>query len=106
VLTGQSHDAGYTMRELVNWMVAPRHRRTRRPLRLRPAVRRRGAPPANVPAPAAALISRYAPVATVMNDFYWNLFGDSRTTPYPARQIKHAMSSDRHLNTMHPTSRP
>ena len=52
-----------------------------------------GDPPANVPTPVAALISRYAPVATVMNDFYWNLFGESRATPYPAGQVEHAISS-------------
>jgi hypothetical protein len=39
------------------------------------------------------VIRRYAPVAAVMNDFYWNLFGVSRATPYPADKIEHALSS-------------
>jgi hypothetical protein len=94
-----SHDAGYTMRELVNWMVANiagvADPETGGPVERYDYVRRcaAGDPPANVPAPAAALISRYAPVVTIMNDFYWHLFGESRATPYPAQQIKRAMSS-------------
>ncbi|MEV7231348.1 serine/threonine protein phosphatase [Polymorphospora sp. NPDC051019] len=94
-----SYDAGYAMKELVNWMVAniagvPAPE-TGGPVERYDYVRRcaAGAPPANVPVPAAALITRYAPVATIMNDFHWNLFGESRATPYPAQQIKHAMSS-------------
>ena len=99
VAQNMSHDAGYTMRELVNWMVANiagvANPDTGGPVERYDYIRRCavGDPPANVPTPAAALISRYAPVATIMNDFYWHLFGQSRATPYPAHQIKHAMSS-------------
>ncbi|GLX00004.1 hypothetical protein [Microtetraspora sp. NBRC 16547] len=49
-----------------------------------------GAPPA-----VAAVIRRYAPVAAIMNDFYWDLFGTSRTTPYPSEKIERAMSAMR-----------
>jgi hypothetical protein len=28
-----------------------------------------------------------------MNDFFWDLFGESRATPYPAQQVEQAMSS-------------
>ena len=28
-----------------------------------------------------------------MNDFYWDLFGKSRATPYPAVDIKRAMAA-------------
>jgi hypothetical protein len=94
-----SHDAGYAMRELVNWMVANiagvAPPETGGPVERYEYVRRcaAGAAPANVPPPAAALLCRYAPVATIVNDFYWDFFGDSRGTPYPARRIEHAMSS-------------
>jgi hypothetical protein len=27
-----------------------------------------------------------------MNDFYWNMFGESRATPYPAQEITRAMA--------------
>ncbi|MFB9679377.1 hypothetical protein [Streptosporangium vulgare] len=39
------------------------------------------------------MIRRYAPVAAAMNDFYWDVFGTSRTTPYPSGKIEHAMST-------------
>jgi hypothetical protein len=38
----------------------------------------------------AATVRRYAPVAAVMNDFFWDLFGVSRATPYPAAEIERA----------------
>ncbi|BCB74466.1 hypothetical protein Pflav_008760 [Phytohabitans flavus] len=50
-----------------------------------------GARPVGVPEPVAELISRYAPVVAILNDFYWNFFGESRATPYPAQQITQAM---------------
>jgi hypothetical protein len=91
-----THDAGYTMKELVNWLVTnvvgvavPS---TGGPVERNAYIRRcaAGARPTGVPAPVAALISRYAPVATVMNDFYWSLFGESRATPYPMEEIARA----------------
>ncbi|HEX3591343.1 MAG TPA: hypothetical protein VHV74_17115 [Pseudonocardiaceae bacterium] len=51
-----------------------------------------GARPIGAPAPVAELISRYAPVAAIMNDFYWDVFGVSRTTPYPAQDLARAMA--------------
>jgi hypothetical protein len=52
-----------------------------------------GAEVAGAPAAAAEVITRYAPAAVVMNDFYWDLFGKSRATPYPAADIKRAMAA-------------
>jgi hypothetical protein len=34
-----------------------------------------------------------APVAAIMNDFYWNVFGVSRATPYPAQEMTKAMAA-------------
>jgi hypothetical protein len=39
------------------------------------------------------VFTRYAPVAVVMNDFYWKLFGESRATPYPADEIERACAA-------------
>ena len=47
----------------------------------------------DAPAAVAEVIKRYAPAAVVMNDFYWDLFGKSRATPYPAVDIKRAMAA-------------
>jgi hypothetical protein len=93
-----SHDAGHTMMELVNWLVtnvaAVPIPDSGGPVDRNDYIRRcaAGAQPDNVPAPVSALISRYAPVAAVMNDFYWSLFGESRATPYPAHEITQAMA--------------
>lgn len=89
-----SHDAGYAARELLNWIVAnvvgtsgvaEHHDYLRRCAA--------GAPPTGVPAPIAELISRYAPVAAIMNDFFWNVYGVSRTTPFPAQELERALAA-------------
>jgi hypothetical protein len=93
-----SHDAGYAMRELLNWIVANivgiAAPNTGGPVERYDYIRRcaAGARPAGAPEPVAELISRYAPVAAIMNDFYWNFFGETRATPYPAQEITQAMA--------------
>jgi hypothetical protein len=47
----------------------------------------------DAPAAVAQVITRHAPGAVVMNDFYWDLFGKSRATPYPAADITRAMAA-------------
>lgn len=86
---------------LVNWLVTdvcgvevPRHGG---PARRNEYIRAcaDGADPAGAPPAAAAVIRRYAPVAAVMNDFYWTLFGSDRTTPYPAEDVERALTAMR-----------
>jgi hypothetical protein len=94
-----SHDAGYVVRELLNWIVAKivgiPDPDSGGPVERYDYIRScaAGAPPADAPKPVAELISRYAPVAAIMNDFYWNVFGVSRTTPYPAQEMTQAMAA-------------
>jgi hypothetical protein len=93
-----SHDAGYAVRELLNWIVANvvgiAAPDTGGPVERYDYIRRcaAGARPVGAPEPVAELISRYAPLAAIMNDFYWNVFGVSRATPYPAQAIMQAMA--------------
>ncbi|MGW0807569.1 serine/threonine protein phosphatase [Nonomuraea sp. NPDC002799] len=98
VIRNSSHDQGYTVMHLVNWLVtnvcgvanppvggpAPRNEYIRRCAE--------GEWPEGVPEPIATIINRYAPVAVVMNDFYWDLFGESRATPYPGDAVTHAVA--------------
>jgi hypothetical protein len=93
-----SHDGCYAVMQLVNWLVTnvcgvavPD---TGGPTERNEYIRRcaAGAEPIEVPAGVAEVISRYAPVTVVMNDFYWNLFGESRATPYPVEEVKRAMA--------------
>jgi hypothetical protein len=84
-----SHDTGYTMMQLVNWLVSKVAGVTvpdqGGPVERNAYIRRcaTGAEPTGVPSWAATLITRYAPMAAVVNDFYWKVFGESRATPYP-----------------------
>ncbi|MGH4025623.1 MAG: hypothetical protein ACRDRV_13695 [Pseudonocardiaceae bacterium] len=84
-----SHDGCYTVTQLVNWLVTALAGAVDRTDRIE-FIRRcaEGGEPANVPAPAAAVIKRYAPVAVVMNEFYGKLYLESRTTPYPVDEIQ------------------
>ncbi|MFK3983957.1 serine/threonine protein phosphatase [Micromonospora sp. NPDC050397] len=89
--TNRSHDPCYAVTLLVNWLVA--NLASRVPLRPRERneyIRRcaKGEEPVNVPPAVASVIMRYAPVAAVLNDFYWSMHGESRTTPYPADEIE------------------
>jgi hypothetical protein len=93
-----SHDAGYAVRELLNWLVADvvgiAGPDTGGPVERYDYIRgcAAGAPPTGATGPIAEMISRYAPVAAILNDFYWNVFGVSRATPYPAQEITQAMA--------------
>ncbi|MEV4186692.1 hypothetical protein AB0J28_35240 [Streptosporangium canum] len=44
---------------------------------------------------SAAFPLRYAPAAAAMNDFYWDLFGVDRTTPYPGEKVERVLSAMR-----------
>ena len=94
-----SHDVCYALTQLVNWLVsnvcgvaAPA---TGGPVERNDYIRRcaAGAQVVDAPAAVAEMIRRYAPAAVVVNDFYWDLFGKSRATPYPAADIKRAMAA-------------
>ena len=43
---------------------------------------------ADLPSSVAAIIRRHAPIATVINDFYFRLHGESRSTRYPRDDIE------------------
>jgi hypothetical protein len=97
----RTHDMGYALMRLVNWLVTnvcgvamPQEGG---PVQRNDYIRAcaDGADPVGAPPTVAAVIRRYAPVAAAMNDFYWDLFGTSRTTPYPSEKIERAMSAMR-----------
>lgn len=87
------HDLCYTLMYLVNWLVTnvcgaggPAERNAY----IRNVAE--GAPVDAAPAELAALIRRYAPVVAPMNDFYWDVYGTSRATPYPRDKIDRAVA--------------
>jgi hypothetical protein len=91
-----SHDGCYAVTQLVNWLVAALTDAVDWQERFR-FIRRcaEGDAPANVPPSAAAIITRYAPIAVVMNEFYRKLHGESRTTLYPVDDIQRVCATTR-----------
>lgn len=88
-----SHDGCYAVTQLVNWVVswlsdAGRHGWAH-PLVRNDFVRgcAEGQKVAELPPRAAAIVQHYAPVAVVINDFYFKLYGEDRKTPYPTDEI-------------------
>jgi hypothetical protein len=78
------HDRSYVLTQLVNWVVS-RNRKWPHP-RVRNDFIRACAAGRTAPG-LPPLVHRYAPLATVVNDFYFALHGESRKTPYPREEI-------------------
>ncbi|MFD8564557.1 hypothetical protein ACFV1N_45450 [Streptosporangium canum] len=83
---------GYALMRLVNWLftnvcgvATPREGG---PVQRNEYIRAcaAGAVPADAPPAVTAVLRRHAPAAATMNDFYWDLFGVDRTTPYRGRR--------------------
>jgi hypothetical protein len=95
----RGHDVCYVLTHLVNWLVTNvcgvAYPATGGPVERNEYIRRcaAGAQVVDAPAGIAAVIRRYAPVAVGMNDFYWDVFGVSRATPYPAIEIERAAAA-------------
>jgi hypothetical protein len=90
----RSHDPCHTVTRLVDWLVT--HLTGRRHWTERDALVRRwaeGEEPADVLPAAARIITRYAPIAVVVNDFYRRLYTEDRSTPYPADEVERACAA-------------
>jgi hypothetical protein len=86
------HDLAYVVTQLVNTVVAalgvadgPAERNAY----LRRCAREGEAP--GLTTALAEVVRRYAPVATVINEFYWKLHDGKLTTPYPAEEISRTL---------------
>jgi hypothetical protein len=44
---------------------------------------------------ARAILSRHAPLAAVMTDFYGKVQDENRQTPYPLEALRRALDTDR-----------
>ncbi|QMU79306.1 protein kinase family protein [Streptacidiphilus sp. PB12-B1b] len=84
----RSYDRCYTATHLVIWLVTALygHRQDERSAFVRACAQ--GLRPTGIPARAAALIARHAPVAAVMTDFYRAFQRDSRQTPFPLEALR------------------
>jgi serine/threonine protein kinase len=90
--TNATHDQCLARAMLVNCLVAQLFRPTdaaRRNQMIRELASR--APLAGVPAALSGIMSRHAPVAVVINDFYWRLFGETRAARYPVEAAERVL---------------
>lgn len=84
----RSYDRCYTATHLVNWLAVALYGYG--PEERKAFVRScaQGVPPGGIPAAVAAVLVRYAPIATVVGDFYRQFQRESRATPYPLEAIR------------------
>ncbi|MDX3072841.1 protein kinase family protein [Streptomyces sp. NPDC088354] len=87
----QDYDRCYSAMYLVNWLVTALcgYRREDREGRLAQVrAYADGERPAGVPDEAAAILTRYAPIAAVMSEFQSSLLRGRAQTPYPLEEIR------------------
>ncbi|MCG8918904.1 hypothetical protein L6E12_24295 [Actinokineospora sp. PR83] len=83
----RTYDRCYTAAHLVSWLVTALYgyKGDDRAAFVRACAR--GEHPTGIPPRVAAILTRHAPVAEVMADFYRRFQRESRQTPYPAEEI-------------------
>ncbi|MGW6544563.1 hypothetical protein ACWGBH_17135, partial [Streptomyces massasporeus] len=59
----------------------------------------RGEEPPDGPREARAILSRHAPLAAVMTDFYVKIQDENRQTPYPSDALRRALRASRPRRT-------
>ncbi|PRY02190.1 hypothetical protein [Allonocardiopsis opalescens] len=84
----QTYDRCYSVSHLVNWLVTALYGSGAEEREARVRAYARGERPLGVPAAAAAVLARHAPLAAVMADFFRALRHESRETPYPLEEIR------------------
>ncbi len=86
----RTYDRCYTVTHLVQWLVTALYgyRGDERTAFVRACAR--GEAPPGIPPRIAAILTRHAPVAAVMTDYYRAFRFESRQTPYPLAAIRRA----------------
>lgn len=79
------------MTQLVNWLVTRLSGTRDRNGYIQACAE--GFEPVDLPSGVAGTITRYAPVAVVMNEFYGRLYRESRTVQYPVGDIRRACAT-------------
>jgi hypothetical protein len=91
----RTYDSCYTVTYLVKWLVTALYGygREEREALIRACAE--GDHPSAIPQEATAILTRHAPLAAVMTDFYRKLQDESRETPYPLEKIRRVCQADR-----------
>ncbi|KND45076.1 hypothetical protein IQ64_09135 [Streptomyces stelliscabiei] len=89
----RGYDRCYTLSHLVNWLLKDLydHDREEREVRIRAYAQ--GERPTGIPDAAAAVITRYAPLARVTADFFRRFEDETRRTPYPEEELLRCLSA-------------
>jgi hypothetical protein len=84
----QTYDHCYSLTHLTIWLITALYgyQRDERSAFLRACAQ--GELPAGIPPEIATMISRHAPTAVVMTDFYREFQVESRQTPYPLEELR------------------
>jgi hypothetical protein len=91
----RTYDPCYTRSWLVNWLITALYgyERKERVALMRACAE--GEDPPHGPQEARAILSRHAPLAAVMTDFYVKIQEEDRETPYPLKALRRALHADR-----------
>jgi len=95
LVANRSHDVCHVMTRLVDWLVTELTDVADWQSRDALIARCAGGDEvsAHLPAPAAKLIGRYAPIAAIINGFYAQLHLEDRATPYPTADAEAACAA-------------
>jgi hypothetical protein len=88
-----TYDASYVLTHLATWLVRTLTDASPEQLGRMLADAARGTRPPGMPAAAAELVVRYAPVAAVVRPFYRRLRTETRAAVYPARSVREALET-------------
>ncbi|MDJ1133919.1 serine/threonine-protein kinase [Streptomyces iconiensis] len=91
----RTYDRCYTRSWLVNWLLTALYGYEREKRSALLHAYAEGRPPPNGPRRARALLSRHAPLAALLTDFYLKIQDESRETPYPSKALSRALEADR-----------
>jgi hypothetical protein len=89
----RGYDRCYSLSYLVNWLLKDLydHEPEEREVRIRAYAQ--GERPTGVPDEAAAVITRYAPLALVTAGFFRRFESESKHTPYPREELRRCLSA-------------
>jgi len=90
----QSYDRSYTATHLVLWLITALYGYGREERNAFVRACAQGEHPVGIPPQAAAILTRHAPLAAVMTDFYSKFQLESRQARYPLEEISRIGASD------------
>ncbi|MFJ3709605.1 protein kinase family protein [Streptomyces sp. NPDC090053] len=97
----QSYDRCYAVTYLANWLVTALFGYGRDDREAQVRAYARGERPTGIPGAAAAILTRRAPLAVVLSDFFREFQYGNREAPYPVEQIRRTERAPGHGSARH-----